>query len=516
MNKINISIIITLILSSVASHADDKIDRLILPEGGETKIYAPSNLLTQYKPIIVEYSATNPPKVKWEAGEARIIPYMEGYAPAITDSKEYGKIVNRFGSIKTLPRQEATGRFRTEKINGRWWIIDPDGYRHYVRGLNSFRKGSSDRNKAAWQSRYGSDEKWISDSQKEWRNFGFHTAGAFSEESGQSTYDLIRNHNRRHRNKVMTMTPCFHFLDSFSVAKSYPIHLGKREYAPALVFYDGWEEWCEEYINGKQFAPFLKDSNVLGFFSDNQINFNTRALPTIVRFIQLGDIDENDKAFLAVKEFLDSNGVSIDEARKITDATCDLNSRFAEIVASRYYEPIHKAIRKYDSKMLYLGTRLHGTVKYTDGIVRACGKYCDVISINYYGVWSPELTTAMKRWTELADKPILISEFYTKGIEDSDLNNESGNGWCVRTEMDKAIAYQHFTLALLEAPNCVGWHWFRYQDDDGMDIKGRPAANKGMYDNYYNPYVLVSSFASEVNRNVYDLIDYFDKVSHKN
>ena len=34
--------------------------------------------------------------------------------------------------------------------------------------------------------------------------------------------------------------------------------------------------------------------------------------------------------------------------------------------------------------------------------------------------------------------------------------------------------------------------------------------NKGMYDNYYVLYPVLSHFAQEVNFNVYDLIDYFD------
>ena len=38
--------------------------------------------------------------------------------------------------------------------------------------------------------------------------------------------------------------------------------------------------------------------------------------------------------------------------------------------------------------------------------MRAAGKYCDVISINYYSRWSPELTTAIADLV-LGDKPFL-------------------------------------------------------------------------------------------------------------
>ena len=120
-----------------------------------------------------------------------------------------------------------------------------------------------------------------------------------------------------------------------------------------------------------------------------------------------------------------------------------------------------------------------------------------------------ELTDKVKEWETWTGKPFMVTEFYVKGIEDSDLNNESGAGWCVPRQEDRAYWYQHFTLGLLEARNCVGWQWFKYQDDDGTDNSSKPA-NKGMYDNAYNIYPTLARFAREINFNVYDLIDYFD------
>ena len=44
----------------------------------------------------------------------------------------------------------------------------------------------------------------------------------------------------------------------------------------------------------------------------------------------------------------------------------------------------------------------------------------------------------------------------------------------------------------------MGWHWFKYQDDDGSDNGGKPA-NKGVYDNYYKMYPYLAKFMQEVN-----------------
>lgn len=56
--------------------------------------------------------------------------------------------------------------------------------------------------------------------------------------------------------------------------------------------------------------------------------------------------------------------------QSVTDA---LNNEFAGIVAEKYYKAVKEAVMKVDDKLLYLGTRLHGTPKYMEGVMRAAG-----------------------------------------------------------------------------------------------------------------------------------------------
>ena len=46
---------------------------------------------------------------------------------------------SRFGGWKDGPRLEATGYFRTEKVDGKWWLVDPDGYLFFSNGLANVR-----------------------------------------------------------------------------------------------------------------------------------------------------------------------------------------------------------------------------------------------------------------------------------------------------------------------------------------------------------------------------------------
>jgi len=35
---------------------------------------------------------------------------------------------SKFGGWAEGPRQRANGFFRTEKVNGKWWLVDPEGF----------------------------------------------------------------------------------------------------------------------------------------------------------------------------------------------------------------------------------------------------------------------------------------------------------------------------------------------------------------------------------------------------
>lgn len=119
----------------------------------------------------------------------------------------------------------------------------------------------------------------------------------------------------------------------------------------------------------------------------------------------------------------------------------------------------------------------------------------------------------MSSWEKSSKKPILITEWYAKA-EDSGLGNTSGAGWLVKTQKDRAAFYQNFTLGLLESRVCVGWHWFRYCDNDptekGTDPSNRDA-NKGLFTNRYQPYSELLQSTKEVNLRTHSIINHFDK-----
>ena len=477
-------------------------------------VYSPSMAVRYYKPIAIRYKSGNatplydqvqPGKVpggkvtSWNTGTARIVHYLQNYEP---ETKTYGKyktLTNEWGSSLTMERQAATGRFRVQKIGDRWWIIDPDGYVHYERGVTSFRHGSSARNATAFNERFGGDDQiWIATMQKELAETGIHATGAFC----TNAYLPVLTYDQAHPEAPMHICPSFGFLSSFRSAKNGGKWPGGLDtYKALLVLHPDWPQWCKDYLAGSEFASYRGNKYVFGFFSDNEIPFSNGLLKMCLNLT-----DDEDLAKKGAVEFMQSMGLSA----SVSAVTAELNNGFLGMLAEKYYKAIREAVDTADPQLMYVGSRLHGSPKYVKQILEAAGRYCDIVSINYYSRWDVELTDRVVEWETWTGKHFMVTEFYTKGIEDSDLLNSSGAGWCVPTQKERAYAYQHFTLGLLEAKNCVGWTWFKYQDDDGSDNSGCPA-NKGLYDNYYQMYPILGKFMREVNFNVYDLIRYFDE-----
>ena len=114
---------------------------------------------------------------------------------------------------------------------------------------------------------------------------------------------------------------------------------------------------------------------------------------------------------------------------------------------------------------------------------------------------------------------MIVSEFYAKGA-DSGFPNTGGAGWLVPTQRDRGLFYQTFALGLLQTKDCVGWHWFKYQDNDPTDTSTDASnrdSNKGLVDNKFAPYAPLAEQMRLLNTHVYAVTDYFDqpKVSPK-
>ncbi len=424
---------------------------------------------------------------QWKQYPTRTLQTLQGFTPKKVKLDAYGG--------RTDNTLAATGFFRAEKVNDRWWIVDPIGHPMINIGLNNVATAASDSSRSLMQARYGNLTNWAKQTSSLMNDLGYNNFGAWSD--NETIAPLLNKQPRK-----FSYTIIKNFMSDYGKKKGGTFQMSGHTGYPdntIFVFDKAFEAWCDEYA--KQLAVYKNDPLLFGYFSDNEMPFQKLSLDRY-----LAKKDTTDEGYQAASKWLRNKGMAV---ANITDKE---RNEFLGVMAEQYYSVVSKAIKKQDPNHLYLGSRFHSYEKKVPEVFAAAGKYVDVIAVNYYREWTP-LPEDVTNWEAWSGRPFIITEWYTKG-EDSGMPNYSGAGWIVHTQKDRGNFYQNFTLALLESKNCVGFHWFKYHDNDPSNLKTDPSnrdANKGIVTLGYKPYVDLTNKMKELNTNVYSLADFFDK-----
>jgi hypothetical protein len=426
------------------------------------------------QPLVTSAAKTNP-NSKWEDYPTRLVSSLPGY-----QSTRDGAL-SIYGGLKSEPRK-ATGFFHPEKVGKRWWLIDPEGYPFLHVGVVSVAPPGGNE----------TPENWAEITADLLHSHGFNGTGAWSENS------RIRSTKR-----PVVYTQMWNFMSSYGSKRGGMYQKSGHMGYPGdciFVFDPEFPAFCDEYT--RRLAATKDDPWLLGHFSDNELPLN---LKTLDNFLKLPKTDPGRKA---VDQWLTERRKKHPDDKTLTD---EKRHEFLGYVTDRYFKITTAAIRKYDPNHLCLGPRLHSQELKSQAVFQSAGRYLDVIAVNYYHRWSPD-PEQVGNWVAWSGKPFIVTEWYAKGM-DSGYANTSGAGFVVKTQADRGKFYQNFTLGLLESGGCVGWHWFKYRDNDPNDKRADPSnrdSNKGIVNLKLEPYLPLTQAMSEINRQVYSLAEYFD------
>lgn len=398
----------------------------------------------------------------------------------------------RFGGIEPANLGLASGFFKTARIDGRCWLIDPEGRRYIHQGVASVRTIPTKGAEAAVRSQFGGTEDWAKATVELLKNHGFNSLGGWSDDA-----------TLRPAASGLAYVKLWNFMSAYGKKRGgtyqKPGHTGYPGEC-SFIFDPGFPAFCDEFA--EKLAETRDDPWLLGHFTDNELPWNSKMLDLYLK------LPAADPGRLAAEAWLKKRRAG----KEITAApTSQERDDFIEYAAETYFSAVSSSIRKHDPNHLILGARFHSPAFKLKGLYRAAGRHVDVVSVNYYHAWTPD-QELMRSWAADAGKPFLITEWYAKGV-DSGLGNTGGAGWLVKTQRDRGLFYQNFTLGLLESGHCVGWHWFRYSDNDPDDRKTDPSnrdSNKGIVTNRYLPYQPLLDSMKELNRRSYGIIEHFD------
>ena len=406
------------------------------------------------------------------------------------------------GIIDEQMRQEATGFFYSTKIGDRWWIIDPLGYPCYIRALSGvvYSYQNSPKQKEAAYELFGTLDKWAIATTRHLMNDLHFNACASPSSQIKTVVDGM----------IWQGGPGFvgAYGTSIGVNNSNGGSTTFSENNTMPVFDPGFVTFAEERA-AANIPAYANDPMFLGYTTDNELPMQSGMIYDYMKISPLKEV--NYYSYACTWYWVTK--MTGKENPQNEDITEELEQLFRGFVWDRYYNVVCSAIRKYDPNHMILGTRFLTVVKDAPWVLRFASLYLDCITVNWYGQWEPNAEDIYD-FAANADLPFMVTEFYAKAEENEDgLANTSGAGFFVKTQQDRADHYQSFTLRLIEAKNCIGWHWFQYTDNDPT---GNPTdvssidANKGIVSNTHKEYTDLTDDMTDINKNVYTLIKYFD------
>ena len=313
---------------------------------------------------------------------------------------------NQYGGWEAGPKLEATGHFRVEKYEGKWWLVDPEGRLFWSHGITClwletwtrvaereacfeelderFRRGDNyDFASANLRRKYGEswEEEALALAHRRMRSWGMNTAGNWT-------------HERIYSERRTPYTVAIHYASR---------ELGRFPYRDLDLF-----RQCLRERLAREQRKTSDDPWCIGYFVDNELRW-----PTAGR---------------------------------------------AEI-AEEYYRICHEEVRRAAPNKLYLGSRLHDHMHPyggTEDVVRAAARHCDVVSVNRYRFSPGDL-----RVPEGVDKPIMIGEWHFGALDRGLLHSGLRS---IGSQRQRAAGYQHYVRTALRHAHIIGTHWFQYRD----------------------------------------------------
>jgi hypothetical protein len=345
---------------------------------------------------------------------------------------------------------KATGFFRVEQIDGRWWFVCPDGHLFFSSGVNgvgyangtrvtgredlfaamptgeSFggmpgrRGGGGGGSFYTWnlQRRFGSDWRasWV----------------AFTEQRF-SAWGLNSIHYWGPRNSTPGAEPRVPYAQMLRGWQAEPSIMGLPD-----VYAEDFPRRVDQ-LASSQLGPRKDDPWMLGYFIGNEPAWPGRE-SQLVDMVLSGPATEMQKR---LKAWLADGDTP--ERRK----------QFVVTAFERFLEVINAATRKYAPHHLNLGIRFGGSLH--DELVKAARTF-DVFSFNTYR-YAPGRAT-LDRAYQLTQRPMLIGEFHI-GAPERGL--ASGLVQAANQE-ERGAAYRFFVEQAAAHPALVGAHWFQWLD----------------------------------------------------
>ncbi len=451
---------------------------------------------------------------------------------------------NKWGGNLDLKLTEGTGFYaRHRDENGKWWLVDPEGYAYFVVGLEGVAPNSSGVVNE-WRDSYA----WLPEKDGEFAEAWSEMHGdpnqarrvAYSEDVDFAKVNLIRAFGADWKKKWAELTlsrlnswginnigisgspfatmmrsplrdyatmPCFHFVGYFpqtkkavfrdfpdvfapeyeQVSAAYAAGLEKIRDIPHIVgyFMTNEPEWA--FIEDLEISEMLLRNPEHLVTKDVFIDFVKERYETIERFNEAWNLNLDG---------FDGLLAPIDAARKLSEAARKDLDEFSYKMIEQYIKVPALKCKEVDPNHLNFGMR-YPYISYANQT--AGHEYLDVFDINDYRYDPKEYL----EWIGgLVDMPIMVSEFH-HGSLDRGLPVTGIRG--VRTQEERGVAYRYYIERGASTPYFVGSVYFVFSDQPILCSNYQENYNIGFVDICSMPHTEITSAVRETAIAAYDV-----------
>jgi hypothetical protein len=346
-----------------------------------------------------------------------------------------------YGGYKNTS-EKATGFFRVEQINGKWWFVDPHGHLFLSTGSNGAGAGFGTRPGSHRTGETNPSMDRITPRLKLW---GMTTGGK------DMAYTSMLRWQRTQGSSFLGLPDVY-----------------SEEFALSI-----------DQAANTQCSPLKNDPLLLGYFVGNEPAFDGRE-SEVCDMILAGP---NTATQNRLWEFL-ANG---DNQKR--------RKEFIVTAFEKYLNLIVTAVKKYDPNHLTLGIRFGGSVS---GELLQTASIFDVCSINVYEY---EPVSQVNRAARFTGRPVLIGEFHI-GVPANGL----GAGLVqAKDQTERGKAYRYYVEQAASVNSFLGAYWFQWRDEPVLGRGDGENYNIGFVDGNDRPYKQLVEAAKLTNKRLFEV-----------
>lgn len=447
---------------------------------------------------------------------------------------------DQYGGWKNGPRFEATGQFYVKKIDGKWWMIDPEGYLYWSHGVvrvttsccvtpldgrkfyfsdlpseeeDPFYKFYYTRDSLLYPyyTARGIKETYDYSSANAYRKYGENYKEVYADLSHRRLRSWGMNTIANSSDPAICMMSRTVYNERVDLAApvegypSWPVLEGSKGWWPFIDPYDPMFPLCvRAHLEAKRYQ--LEDSWCQGFYVDNEINWGDQTLLASLALKaspkQASKMVLVDRLICKYHTISELNNVWKTSFTSWKDLVLNRNElpagshtdleELTLLIVRKYFKTVRDVFKEIAPNKLYMGCRFAGAPEF---VVRIAADYVDVMSYNNY-----TYTRETFSLPEGIDLPVMYGEFHFGALDRGLFHTGQVATF---NQQNRARAYRDFVRSCLKNPCIIGTNWHQFSDQpctgrfDGEDFQ------VGLTDCCDTPYWETIEALREIGYNMY-------------